>query len=329
MKLTPRLSWLLVILVFSWSTSYAQPRKPDSLLLVVHRTDATLGVFKAQGASLTPVKTLPTGKGPREVCVTPDGTRAYVSNKDDNSLTIVDLDTLSVAATVTDPKLQSPEGLAVSPDGKRLYAALSAQNSVLVLSTDTNKVIKEIPSGGKSPMRLLLAPDGRTLWVANDQSFSVSVIDTTTDTVVATIKVGKQPRGMALTPDKKTLLVVNVSEDTLSFVDTASREVTGPVGLGYAPQRIVLAPDGQIGYLTGRGCEALLLVDLRGGRNRSLKKRLPVGNQPNGLVPNEDGTYLYVGNDKDNTLSVIDVRLMEPVSTVPTGRFPDGMAFRK
>jgi YVTN family beta-propeller protein len=91
----------------------------------------------------------------------------------------------------------------------------------------------------------------------------------------------------------------------------------------------MFAPDGQIAFVTGRGAAELLLVDMREGRRRTNKKSLPGGNQPNGLAMKADGTYLYVGNDRDNTISVIDVRLLETVNVVPTGKYPDGIAFRK
>jgi YVTN family beta-propeller protein len=267
------------------------------------------------------------------VCVTPDGARAYVSNRDDNSLTVVDLDALSVAATITDPALKSPEGLTVSPDGKRLYVALSGQDAVLVLATDTHKPIKQIPTAGKTPMRLLLSPDGHTLWVANDDSSSVSVIDTTKDVVVATIPTGMRPRGMALTPDGKFLRVANVVSDTITFADAATSKVLGNAGLGHAPQRIVVDPDGQIAYATGRAMGALALIDLRGAYNvsvtRSLPKVIPVGWGPNGLVLNGDGKYMYVGNNHDDTVSIVDVRIGDVVDKVHTGRYPDGMAYRK
>jgi YVTN family beta-propeller protein len=84
-----------------------------------------------------------------------------------------------------------------------------------------------------------------------------------------------------------------------------------------------------MGYVSGRGSASVLLVDLRLGRNRCIKKHLPVGVQPNGILLNEDGTFLFVANDRENTLTVIDVRLMETVGTVPTGKYPDGMAFRR
>src|SRR3954468_630139 len=117
--------------------AFAQPAKPDYRLLVAHRTDGTVSVFQPVYGTLELVKTIATGKGAREVAVTADGKRAYVSNKDDHSISVIDLDTLAVSRTITGPAIKDPEGFALSRDGKKLYVALSSRNVVGVLSTDT------------------------------------------------------------------------------------------------------------------------------------------------------------------------------------------------
>jgi len=301
--------------------------KPDYKLLVVHRNDGTLGVYQPVYATLQLVKTIPTGKGAREVVVTHGGKRAYVSNKDDHSISVVDLESLAVTKTITDPRIKDPEGFALGKDGKKLYVALSSRDVIGVLSTDTDTLTGEIPVG-KTPMRMTLSPDGATLWVANDQGGSVTPVDTATDKPGAAIKTGWQPRGIAISPDGKQVLVVNVAEDTLSFIDLTKKEVVRTVGLDFAPQRAVFSPDGLMVFITGRGTDNMYVVDMRNNKRR-MARRIPVGKQPNGLAQTADGNFLYVGHDKDNTIGVIDVRMMEMIQTNPVGAYPDGIALTK
>jgi YVTN family beta-propeller protein len=308
------------------ASAQIQP-KPDYKLLVVHRTDGTLGVYQPAYATLQLLKTIPTGKGAREVVVTLGGKRAYVSNKDDHSISVVDLDSLAVVKTITDTRIKDPEGFALSKDGKKVYVALSSRDVIGVVSTDTDTLTGEIPVG-KTPMRMTLSPDGSTLWVANDQGGSVTPIDTATDKAGAAIKTGWQPRGIAISPDGKQVLVVNVAEDTLSFIEVAKKEVVRTVGLDFAPQRAVFSPDGLMVFITGRGSDNLYLVDMRNNKRR-MARRIPVGNQPNGLAQTGDGNFLYVGHDKDNTIGVVDVRMMQMINTNPVGAYPDGIALTK
>ena len=48
-----------------------------------------------------------------------------------------------------------------------------------------------------------------------------------------------------------------------------------------------------------------------------------------GLAQTADGNFLYVGHDKDNSIGVVDVRMMEMIHTNPVGGFPDGIALTK
>ena len=286
-------------------------------------------MFKAQGGALDLLKTLPTGKGPREVAITPDGGRAYVSNKDDNSLTVVDLAALAVTATVTGPKIQSPEGLAFSPDGKRLYVASSSQNAVLVFSPDTNQVVKDIPSGGKSPMRMLSRPmAARSTWPTTSRSPSASSTRPPTSSRPRSRSASSLAAWRSQRTGRRCWWSMSPTTRSRSWTPR-DHEATGPIGLGHAPQRIVFAPDGQIAYATSRASASVRLVDMRNDRRRTHTKSIPVGAQPNGIALNADGTILYVANDADNSITVVDLRLLETLRSVPTGRYPDGIAFRR
>src|SRR3954471_20572206 len=112
MKAVVRL--IVTLALFSASTALAQITAADALLLVVHRESKELAIFKADGPKLTPVKKIPVGNAAREVYVSPDGRRAYVSNGKDKSITVVDLANLDTIATIKDPLLDSPDGGIVS-----------------------------------------------------------------------------------------------------------------------------------------------------------------------------------------------------------------------
>jgi YVTN family beta-propeller protein len=46
------------------------------------------------------VATIPVGRGPVDVAITPDGARAYVTNAGANSVSVIDTSTNAVTATV-------------------------------------------------------------------------------------------------------------------------------------------------------------------------------------------------------------------------------------
>ena len=94
----------------------------------------------------TVVATIPVGKSPTGIiAVTPDGTKVYVTNQGDNSVSVIDTTTNTVIAIVTG--VIEPAGVAVTPDGTRAYVADYGVAKVAVIGTATNSIIATIPVG--------------------------------------------------------------------------------------------------------------------------------------------------------------------------------------
>jgi YVTN family beta-propeller protein len=72
------------------------------------------------------------------------------------------------------------------------------------------------------------------------------------------------------------------------------------------------------------------MVDLRDTKEfgRFLSATIPVGKLPWGMALNAASNCLYVSNTGDNTISIVDLRLMRHGGTVPTGKSPLGLAAR-
>ncbi|AKB74355.1 hypothetical protein MSLAZ_1094 [Methanosarcina lacustris Z-7289] len=69
---------------------------------------------------------------------------AYISNVDDNTVSVIDTatDTVTVTSVGTNPK-----GVAVSPDESKVYVTNEGENTVSVINTSTNTVTASVPVG--------------------------------------------------------------------------------------------------------------------------------------------------------------------------------------
>jgi len=262
----------------------------NSLVVVVNGGDATATVYEAVRMSTTDqtlklLKVLPTGKGPQETCISPDGKRAYVSNRSDISITVIDLDNLAVASTISDPGMKNPDGCLVSADGTKLYVAAAGSAAVFVYSTSDGRKLTEIKVG-EEPRRLLLSPDGGRLYVSNGEERFVSVVNTKTNQTVAKIRTGRDPRPMIFSPDGKYIIIGNVSDDTVQFVKPGETEPEFVVGVPKSPQRLLAVPSKQALFAIGRFDNVLSILEFRPdnkeyGRTVST---MPVGRAPWGLA---------------------------------------------
>jgi YVTN family beta-propeller protein len=118
--------------------------------------------------------TITVGTSPFGVAVSPDGTKAYVTNLSSNNVSVINTADNTVDATITVGT--TPEGVAVSPDGTKAYVANFNDDNVSVINTTTN-VIDATITVGTDPYGVAVSPDGTTAYVTNYGSNNVSVID--------------------------------------------------------------------------------------------------------------------------------------------------------
>jgi YVTN family beta-propeller protein len=331
MKNVLRLACVVLLAMSSASLASAQPAARDQLLLVVNREPQILSIFKANGPTLTPVKTLPIPKNSREISVSPDGNRAYVSSLEENSVTVVDLNKLVVVATITHPSLVTADGSDVSADSKTVYVTSTRKNAVVVIDAATNKVVNDIPTGREAPRRVRISPDGKKMYVGHNKSNELAVIDLAVAKVVSYIKVGNECRGgFAFTNDGKLLLNGAIEDDVMYCINPATDKVVRSLGIFHSPQRIEITPKGVTLVLCG-GSKAIgmalqVIPDLQ---NHDGNMIIPIGKSPWGLALNGDGTVAFASNYADDTLSIIDLNALKVVQTMKIAKDPNGVAFRK
>lgn len=159
--------------------------------------------------------------------VLPDGSKAYVANKNDKLfVTVIDLRTRKIVARVPAPN--GTEGIVASPDGKRIAVADHGEPALILIDTATDTVAERVLLEGntRGTFKPRYTPDGSRLVVCNLAERLVNVVNTADlhgkQTV---IKVGKDPMGFGVSPDGKTLLVANHGDGTVSAVNLAQGQV--------------------------------------------------------------------------------------------------------
>ncbi len=118
----------------------------------------------------TVIATIPVAGSGWEVAVSPDSTRAYVTNQGTSSVTVINTGTNSVAATI--PVGGPSFGVTLSPDGSLAYVTTSS--AVKLIDTATNTVIATVPVAS-TPRDVVVTPSG-TIYSTNTSAGSISVI---------------------------------------------------------------------------------------------------------------------------------------------------------
>jgi len=169
------------------------------------------------------------------ISVLPDGSKAYVANKNDRMfVSVIDIKARKMIGKVTMPK--GTQGITASPDGKRVIAADYADPQLMVIDTATDTVIDKVPVDKASrggPFRVKYSPDGKLLMTSNDADGVVNIFSAADlHSKQQVLTVGRTPFGIAFASDGKTALVSNHGDGTISVIDLPGGKVASSFKAG-------------------------------------------------------------------------------------------------
>jgi YVTN family beta-propeller protein len=313
------------------------PRAWADTVVVLCKSDFQL-VLVDPGTEKILVK-LPTGRGPHEVAVSPDGRTAYVSNfgrysvypagdtmhdKAGNTITVVDLVDRKVKSTFDLGTHTGPHGMVVSHDGKLVWLTTETPQAVLELDSATGKILHVWNTTQERSHMIVTTPKETKFYVTNTVSGSVTVIDRSTGEakVIAT---GPGTEGIAISPDGKEVWAASRTDAKISIIATATDTIVAsfPSG-GKSPKRLDFTPDGSQVWVTNSGSSETTVFDARA---RETLASIATSKDPSGVSISSDGRQAYVTNSNANVLTFVDVATRKILNTMPIGTDPDGVAW--
>jgi YVTN family beta-propeller protein len=301
-------------------------------LVAVNMLNNTVSiVIPLQGDVLAEI---PVGRDPRGVALAADDTLALVTNRGDGTLSVVGVAEQAVLATI-------PLGgiwpySVVTNDDQFAYVSLQGSDEIAVVDVSAQRVVQRIPVPD--------APAGLAVWgdflyVTHLWSGDVSLIYLPLGQVVSTVSTGGDTgvsqaielditRGIAYLPqtrsntqnvdltfDTTVFPVVNVMElrgmtlqrRTRITLDTADRPVNMPFAVALDRFRQWL-------FVANAGSNDVSVIDLNTGVART---HIQVGANPRGILLNRDGSFLFVHNVLDGTITVVETRNDRIVDVLP------------
>jgi YVTN family beta-propeller protein len=253
------------------------------------------------------VATIPVGVLPADVAVNAAGTRAYVVNFIDETVSVIDTATQKVVDTI--PVGPVPNAVAVHPTGTKAYVAHGVGTiSVIDLTGPTPSV--SIMSGFGNLMGIAVNPAGTRLYVTDANSphslgdGSVFSIDLTGASGPVRIPVGNGPMGIAVNSSGTRVYAVGndaVNETGLLWVINAeTNTLETSVGVGDGPVGVAVNPAGTLVYVTSAGDHTVSVVYSRLNRVVEVVKLMedftPPAHSPHGIAVDSSGAHVFIGN---------------------------------
>ncbi len=293
--------------------------KNGNTLFAVDQTNFRIVAINTQTEKVA--ASIPVGRYPFGITLSPDETRAYVANVGlfEYNLIIgvdradpertglkfppfaylskeaaegVNIDGLRVPG-LGDPNV--PESFSVweidIENLENVSVTARVKTGILV-----GQVVEDFPAVGGSSPNSVVATHNR-VFVSNGNNDSISVIDTEKDEVIDTIELKIDPRlgnlrgaipfGLALSPDGKRLYAAEAGINAVAVIDVSTHSVLGHIPTAWFPSKLAVSKDGK----------KLIIANAKG-----------FGSGPNGgpaFEPGPEGSY--IGNLMNGIVSILDI----------------------
>jgi YVTN family beta-propeller protein len=336
---------LAALLASAPETAGAQERAPSGTLIVLNKSDGTALLIDLPGGGVA--ASVPTGEGPHEVAVSPDGRWAVISNygtagAPGHTLTLVDVPRGAVARTVDLAPHTRPHGLAWTPDGRWVLVTAETERAVLEVETAGWSVRRAIPTGQQTSHMVAVAPDGRRAYVGNIGGGAVSMLDLREGRLLRVTQTGAGTEGIAVRPGGGEVWAVNRGANSISVLDPRTLDTLATLPCADFPIRVRFTPDGRLALVTTARSGELHLFDASARRSLGAV-RFPLdtaraaptllGDQfansvvPVGVLPLPGNTLAWVALSAMGEVVEVDLATRSVVRRIAVGREPDGLGF--
>jgi YVTN family beta-propeller protein len=313
------------------------------------------------GSDFKVVGTIPVGKRPRGVHVSPDGKTVYValsgtpiegpppldaqgnpilkknnkSDDDDDDEAKADKSADGIGVVnVAQKKLtgrisagSDPEEFVLSKDGSRIYVSNEDIKTATVINIASGKVEHIIPVG-REPEGVGVTPDGKQFYVTCETGGEVFVIDTTAYQVVGHFTVPVRPRSVDFLSSGAIGFIPSESKSQLNIIDTTAPKVLKTIDLpaGSRPMKVKVSVDDRRVYVSDGRAGTVSVLDTQ---TYGVLATIKVGTRPWGVALSPDGKYLFTANGPSNDVSVVDLATNTEISRVKAGEGPWGLVIVK
>ena len=312
-------------------------------LYITNEEAGTVSII--DGATETVTDTIPVGKRPRGILLSPDGRNAYVTlsgkpmggpgvdelklppaDKKADGIGVIDIALKKIVGKL--PSGSDPEQFDITKDGTLLIISNEDEAMASILDIQAGKIVAEIPVGTE-PEGVKLDSANKIAYITCENSAEIHAVNIQTRTHAGSVKVGPRPRTIAIMPDGAHAYVpseLGAKIYKISLHPMAVVKIIDTPGEQVRPMGTLLTADGKRLFVTTGHAGLVLVVDTD---SDTIVKRIAVGKRPWGLAFSPDGKKLYTANGLSNDVTVVSTETYEVLKKIPVGVKPWGIAVGK
>jgi YVTN family beta-propeller protein len=213
----------------------------------------------------------------------------------------------------------------ITPNGEEVWTGYMSDKKIGVYNAKTGK-LKTTIEVDQSPMDVQFSTSGKYAYVASQSGNVVDVIEVDSKKVVKRIPVGEAP--IAPWVSANGFVYVTTEENpSLTIIDQSTNEAAPILKLNFPP--------GSAAAMASDQTHTVWVTDEKNGSVHLFRNgteqiaEISCGAGSHAITFNEAGTKAYVTNQFANTVSVIDVASRKVIKTIPVGKKPNGILYRR
>ncbi len=279
--------------------------------------------------TLKVVDTIKTGNGPAGLSLSANGKFLYVVNTFGSDLSVIDLSTKEERKRLTTGN--DPTGTSLSPDGKVLYV--------------TSRRAKIAPYGEPLISELTLVNDSTqrvTKYMSIESAYMMENVSFTPSGDLAMMTLIR-PKNLITSLQVERGWMMNHGIGIVEQKEEgriAQLLLDEPNAYYSDPFDIVITPDGKKAFVSSSGVDLISVISIDSIRSilkesspkmlkyisnnlgissRFVLKRIPTGANPKGLALSPDGKRLYVAEQLEDKIAVINTETLENINSIDLG----------
>ncbi len=243
--------------------------------------------------------------GSRGLAISPDGSLLAVSNRFQNSVSLLDPATMQPVMSDIPTGSSGPRGLAFNSSGSRLYVVTNTGNALVEIDVASGQVVRTI-SNVLGNEEVVISPDDAFAYTTGYNSGAFNQINLLTGQVTTPLGSVSRAGRPAYAPNGLLYLTTN---DTLWRQNGDGTWTDIPTGSSYTID-VGFSADSHYAFLAETWRNALMVVDLTEDK---VVAEIDLDDEPRQMVQSADYRHLFVSNKASATIQIVDTLTLQIV----------------
>jgi YVTN family beta-propeller protein len=306
----------------AYAQAAADSKAEPKLAVVLNSGEASVSLIDMPTRKV--IKTVPVGKEPHHLMMTPDQKTLLIANAAGNDVVLMNPVSGELTGRISD--IIDPYQIGYSPNHKWFIANGNRLDRVDVYHAQGPelRLAKSIKLG-KTPSHVAFTADSKTAFITLQDSNELAAIDLESQAVIWKMTTGKVPAGVWMTPGDQYLLIGITGEDNVQVIDWKNRKEVKRIFTGKGAHNFRPLGDKKHIFLSNRIDSSISLINMQTLEKVGEITGLPAG--PDDMEITPDGKTLWVTFRFSKKVGVIDIPSMKLVTVIPVGKSPHGVFF--